>query len=44
MEYRLGEAKARELYAALDALTALAERPGISHIVLKPESRINSAE
>ena len=40
MEYRLGEAKARELYSAVDALTALAETPGISDIPLKPESRL----
>jgi 1-acyl-sn-glycerol-3-phosphate acyltransferase len=44
MEYRLGEPKARELYSALDALTALAERPGIGHITLKPESSVISAE
>ncbi len=40
MEYRLGDEKARMLYAALDALTALAEMPGVVQIALTPTSYV----
>jgi 1-acyl-sn-glycerol-3-phosphate acyltransferase len=40
MEYRLGESKARDLYAALDALMALAATPGVTEITLTPTSRV----
>jgi 1-acyl-sn-glycerol-3-phosphate acyltransferase len=40
MEYRLGEAKSRDLYAALDTLTALAVTPGVTEITLTPSSRV----
>ncbi len=38
MEYRLGAPKAQALYAALDALVALAEQPDVTRIVLTPGS------
>jgi hypothetical protein len=40
MEYRLGEAKARALYAALDELAVLAAASGVTEITLTPTSRL----
>jgi 1-acyl-sn-glycerol-3-phosphate acyltransferase len=40
MEYRLGDAKARDLYAALEALASLADTPDITHIALTPLSHL----
>ncbi|MCC7446802.1 MAG: 1-acyl-sn-glycerol-3-phosphate acyltransferase [Anaerolineae bacterium] len=40
MEYRLGDAKARQLYTALDALAALTAKPDVTHIALTPISSI----
>jgi len=40
MEYRLGDAKAHDLYTALDALAALADTPTITYIALTPVSHL----
>ncbi len=42
MEYRLGEAKARDLDMALSALALLAARPGVTGITLTPTSQIET--
>jgi 1-acyl-sn-glycerol-3-phosphate acyltransferase len=41
MEYRLGTTRAQSLYAALDALAALADQPGVTGIALTPNSRLD---
>ncbi len=40
MEYRLGDAKSRDLYAALDSLAALSQAPGVSEIALTPTNAL----
>jgi 1-acyl-sn-glycerol-3-phosphate acyltransferase len=40
IDYRLGEAKSRDLQAALSALIVLADDPGVEGVTLKPSSRV----
>jgi 1-acyl-sn-glycerol-3-phosphate acyltransferase len=41
MEYRLGEEKSKQLFAALDALIALTAQPEVSQIALTPHSHLD---
>ena len=44
MEYRLGEAKSRDLNTALDALIKLAQSPDVSEIALTPSASSAAAD